>query len=298
MKRLILYLTLLIISGCQAVSQTMPQPTQISTGCSEKPKTALNNPEKIQLNGQKVSKFSQVSVDKSVGYAFEAQAGQKLSYRTTDNICIWLFAPDTTLLASGDLPQSGTYTIQISVPQGSTTFNLEMSLGSLEVAQASVPSPSSQENTTSETSASTSEMPTTSTTEVASISQDEALELVQNWYKAKPRIFGPAFDQSLVDRYATGKLHWDKVKPGGSIDWLRSNNSYYTYDYSQINKVISFSDSGERPSITLNISEELYLHGPKGIDRKSSGEYSATMIYFFEKDNGVWKIYDYYKFNP
>ena len=242
MKRLLLYLSLLIISGCQAVSQTMPQPTQTSTGCPKETKAALTNPEKIQLNSQTVSKSGQVSADKFVGYIFEAQAGQKLSYRTPDNICIWLFAPDTTLLASGDLPQAGTYTLQISVPQGSTTFNLEMSLGSLEVAQASVPSPSSQENTTSETSASTSETPTTSTTEVASISQDEALELVQNWYKAKPRIFGPAFDQSLVDRYATGKLHHDTTKPNGSIDWLRNNDCYYTYNYSEITDVISFSN--------------------------------------------------------
>lgn len=342
MKKLFIFSMLLIISGCQALQKVSPPPqtAQASTGCPEKPKAALTKPEEIQLNSQSLVKSGQASADKSVGYTFTAQAGQKLSYRTNDDICIWIYAPDTQLLSSGELPQTGKYALQVSAPKGSTTFNLEMSLGTLEASQFAVasskeeastsktstsetPSPTIEDSTTSadnSTSTSTSETPSPtiedsttstdnstntstsetpasnfSTTEAADLSQDEAIELVQNWYKAKPYIFGPSFDRSLVEKYATGKLYQDKLKPGGSIDWLSSHNSYYTYKFSTINKVISFFYSGSRPAIIVNVSEELYLHGPKAIDRENSGLYTSDFIYLFEKDNGVWKIYDYKK---
>lgn len=292
MKNLFCYLTLLIIGGCQALSQTSQQLTQIPISCAEKPKVILSkeNVTEISLEDQIVNKSSQASADKTVGYTFTAQAGQKLSYHTKDDVCIWIYTPDNQLLNSGELPQSGKYTLQISAPKGSTTFNLEMSLGTLEASQPSETSSSSAENSTSETSTSTS-----SIVEVANLNQEQALQLVQKWYKAKPQIFGPSFDQSLVEQYATGKLYQDKLKPGGSIDWLRSHDSYYTYDYSRVNNVISFSNSSSRPSIIVNVSEELYLHHPRGIDRKNSGAYNADFIYFFDKDNGVWKLSDYKK---
>lgn len=305
MKKLVLYLTLLIIGGCQALPKVSEQTIQASTGCPEKPKAALTKAEDIQLNSQTVSKSGQASANNSVGYTFEAQAGQKLSYRTTDDICIWLYTPDNKLLSSGEIPQTGKYILQVSAPKGSTTFNLEMSLGTLQASQPSVPSSPAQTPTpisvtptfTSSTPTPTSQTSTLSTTEVADISQDQALDLVQSWYKAKPQIFGPSFDQSLVEQYTTGKLYQNTLKPNGSIDWLRSNDSYYTYDNSTINKVISFSNSVSQPSIIVSISEELYLHGPRGIGWSRSKPYNADFIYFFEKDNGAWKISDYKKLN-
>lgn len=296
MKKLIIFSVLLIIGGCQALPKNLlqTQTLQASTGCSEKPNSnnALSKPEEIQLDSQLITKSGQASADKSVGYTFTAQAGQKLSYRTKDDICIWIYAPDTQLLSSGELPYSGKYVLQVSAPRGSTTFNLEMSLGTLEASQPSVPSPSSAE--TSDTPSTTPAI-SPSATEASDLSQDEALQLVQNWYQAKPQIFGPSFDQSLVERYATGKLYQDTLKPNGSIDWLQSNSSYYTYEYSQINKIRSFQNSGEQPSMIVNISEELYLHGPRGIGWSQSKTYNKDFLYFFSKDNGVWKISDYKK---
>ncbi|MBE9017081.1 DUF4101 domain-containing protein [Chroococcidiopsidales cyanobacterium LEGE 13417] len=296
MKKLLIFSTLLIISGCQALQKASlpPQTAQASTGCPEKPKAALTKPEEIQLNSQSLVKSGQASADKSVGYTFTAQAGQKLSYRTNDDICIWIYAPDTQLLGSGELPQTGKYTLQVSAPKGSTTFNLEMSLGTLEASQPSA-SATTNDNSNSETSTSKAPIFSTSTTEVSDINQDEALELVQNWYKAKPRIFGFPFDRSLVEQYATEKLYQDTLKPNGSIDWLQNNSSYYTYENSQINKILSFQTSGDRPSLIVNISEELYLHGPRGIGWSRSKTYHADFIYFFSKDNGVWKISEYKK---
>ena len=300
MKQLLFYFTLLITCGCQAVSQVSQPSSQTSTGCPEKPKVALrkDNTKDILLTEQTINISGQASADKSVGYTFKAESGQKLSYRTSDDICIWIYRPDTQLLSGGELPQTGTYTLQVSAPKGSTTFNLEMSLGSLQASQPSVPSSPSVDNPTS---TATTESPSvdnptsTATTESADLSQEQALELVNNWYKAKPQIFGPAFDRSLVEQYTTGQLYQKTLKQNGSIDWLRSNGHYYIYESSRITKVMSFSNSGSQPSIMVSIFEKLYLHGPKEIVRKSSGSYKADFIYFFQKSNGIWKIYDYRK---
>lgn len=301
MKKLIIFSILLIITGCQALPKVSEQHLQASTGCSEKPNpnNTLTKPEEIQLDNQSLIKSGQATANKSVGYTFTAQVGQKLSYRTKDDICIWIYTPDNQLLDSGELPQSGKYILQVSAPRGSTTFDLEMSLGTLEASQPSVPSSSSTETSSSSTetydSASTTPTIGPSATEASDLSQNEALQIVHNWYQAKPRMFGFPFDQSLVEQYATGKLYQDTLKPNGSIDWLQSNSSYYTYGYSHINKIQSFHNSGERPSLIVNISEELHLHGPRGIGWNRSKTYSGDFIYFFSKDNGAWKISEYKK---
>lgn len=213
MKKLFLYFTLLMTCGCQALSQASQQSIQTSTGCLEKPKTTLSkdNVEEISLSEQTVSKSGKASADKSVGYTFEAESGQQLSYRTSDDICIWIYTPDNEILNSGELPKNGKYTLQVSAPKGSRTFKLEMSLATPQASQPSVPSsPSIETPTSTEDSTYTSVI-----TEVADLSQDEALELVENWYKAKPQIFGPSFDEILVEKYATGKLYENTLKPNG-----------------------------------------------------------------------------------
>ena len=285
MKKLLIFLPLLITSACQAVSQISEPATQASTGCPPEPKNIPlkhENVKNVLLNSGIVKESSQANADKFVGYAFEAKAGQKLSYRTTDDICIWLYTQDNKLLSSDNLPQDGKYVLQVSAPKGSTTFNLEMTLGSLQANAPSV-SPSPSVTTSIPPSA-------TATTEASDLTQEQALAILQRWFEAKPRIFAPPFDTSLVDELATGKFHYDETKPGGSIDSLRNNNSYYTYNYSRINDVIEFTNSGNRPAIIVSIEEELYLHGPNGIDNEYSGRYKNKYVYYFEKDNGQWKI--------
>lgn len=287
MKKLLIFLPLLMTCGCQALSQISQQATQPSTGCPQEAKAVLNKEDvkEVSLNSKTVKESGQASANKSVGYAFEAKAGQKLSYRTADDICIWLYTQDNKLLNSGNLPQDGKYILQVSAPKGSTTFNLEMGLGTL---QASAPSVSSSPSVTTSSSSS-------ATTEVSDLTQEQAVAIVQRWYNAKSRIFAPPFDTSLVDELTTGQLHYETTKPDGSIAWLRNNNSYYTYNSSRINDVVSYSNTGKQPAIILNIEQELYLHSSKGIDSDNSGTYRGKFIYFFNKENGVWKISEYKK---
>lgn len=307
MKKLLLFLPLLFINcGCQAGSQ---QATQTSTGCPQEPKAQLKkeNVRPVSFNNESLKVSGKATAEQSVGFAFEAKSGQKLNYRTADDICIWLYTQDNKLLNSGDLPQDGKYTLQVSAPKGSTTFNLEMSFGTLQAIAPSVsPSPvenlqAVQENSNTSESQSSANTSTSSsnvtTSEASELTQEQALAIVQRWYSAKPRIFAPPFDTTLVDELATGKFYEDRMKPGGSIDWLRSNNSYYAYNYSRINDVVSYSNKGQKPTIVVSVEEELYLHGANRIDSKNSGLSKGNFVYFFEKDNGVWKISDYYKQN-
>lgn len=210
MNKLFLYFTLLMTCGCQALSQVSQQPTQTSTGCPEKPKAALTKPEEIQLNSQTVSKSGQASADKSVGYIFEAQAGQKLSYSSGDDICIWIYTPDNELISGVELPQSGTYTIQVSAPQGSTTFNLEMGLDTLQESLSSTP-------TSTRSSLSSSRQSDTSALKSAP-KRPAADEFVRDYYlNINNRQYGDAWSKlspkfkSISSSYSDYVQWWNSV---------------------------------------------------------------------------------------
>lgn len=131
----------LIISGCTPSANTQNFTASSSNKCPDKPDAVLDakKVKTINLGSQKITESGMVSQDKSVGYVFEAQAGQKLVYNTTQDVCISVYTPDNQLLNSGVLPITGKYTLQIAIPKGSTTFDLAMNLETESIA--SVPSP-------------------------------------------------------------------------------------------------------------------------------------------------------------
>ncbi|MEB3146837.1 MAG: ARC6/PARC6 family protein, partial [Cylindrospermopsis raciborskii 1523720] len=194
--------------------------------------------------------------------------------------------PDTEIVKGKDLLKTGQYTIQVGAPQGVKNFNLEVGLGDL---QTNI-SPTTESTPTINLDAKENNLQ-----QQHDISQEDAIELIKRWYAAKPQIFGPPFDGNLVDQLTTGNLHTNTIGSAGSVDWLKENQYYYQYNFSNIEGVIEFSNSQDRPYIKVRVSEERYLHGQNGIDQKNSGVYTDNFIYFFEKENGTWKIYDYKK---
>lgn len=290
MKNVWLYVLLLIIGGCNAAGSN-PNSNSVfaDNTCPEKPSSTLDpkNVKAISLNTSGITKESgQLNGGKSLGYTFEAKSGDKLSYKTKNDICIWIFTQDLTLLSNTDLPKSGKYIIQVAAPKGSTSFDLEISLGTVQ-APPNLVSPSPQ--TTSSTPAN---LPPSNTSS-SGLTQEQATQLISNWLNSKSRIFSPPFDRQLVANYTTGPLYADITKPGGSIDWLNNNNSRYDYRNSRISQVLSFDNSGSQPAIKVQIYEERTLYGPKGIDSKQSGSSTKDYIYFFSLENSSWKIYDY-----
>lgn len=299
MKERIVYLTLLMIYGCG--SRIIPTPA--SSNCPEKPTNTLaeKDVQEVVLDEQTLSKSGQASASKSIGYKFAAKSGQKLSFSTDSDICVWLYAPDNQILKGGDLPQTGKYIMQVSALKGSKTFDMNMTLGVLQASASPTPTPSVTVTPNPFGLISTPRPTSTSSlTSGADLSQEQALNIVQEWYAAKPQIFGQSFDTSLVDKLTTGKLYEKTTNSDpefGPIAWLKANNSYYKYNKFEIRRVTSFSNSGKRPYIRVRVFEELYLYGRKGnIAPENSGSFQNDIIYFFEKDNnGIWKIYDYSK---
>ena len=293
LKKLIVYSTCLSIIGCQTIENPLTNVSSnaiSSSGCAEKPIVSLSGKdvETVALNESTITKSGQVSASKNIGYTFTATTGQKLSYSTDADVCLWVFTPDNEILKGGELSKNGKYIIQVAAPQGAKTFDLKMSLGLLETASST---PTASPTNTPENNNSQSSLENDNLQPENDISQEQALELVQKWYAAKPRIFAPPFDRDLLNELATGKLYQRVGGEGGSIDWLQKYNRYYTYNKSAITNIMGFSSSGSRPYIKVRVVEELYLQGEKGIDKTNSGEYKIDYIYFFTKENGTWKIY-------
>ena len=130
MKKLYFQILLLIFYGCQAHKQVFQPVNQTSQSCPEKPKSALrtNNVKEVLQDIKIVKESGQVSANKSIAYTFSGKVGQELKRKTTDDICIWLYTPDNQIINTETLPKTGKYILEITATQGTTSFNLEMSL--------------------------------------------------------------------------------------------------------------------------------------------------------------------------
>jgi ARC6-like, IMS domain len=279
--------------GGQAITNSLlPGPS--SDTCSDMPQGKLDakDVKKISLGTQPVRESKTIRVGQNLAYNFDAKAGDKLSWRTSENICVWVFAPDTKLLKGSDLPINGNYTVQVSVPKGTTTFTLEMGLGN--TLQATNSSTASISSTSQPSSIQTQPTQTTvASASSSSLSQAQATSIVQNWLNSKGRVFGRPFDRQLADQYTTGLRYKQITQPGGSIDWLIANNSYYTYAITRVDNVWAFNISRNSAEIKLRVTEDLTLHNSNGgIDPERSGSTTANYIYYLTQDNGIWKIHD------
>lgn len=306
LHKLILFpLIVLLTSACNAINAQSLTGNQVnfSSGkCPDKPTGSLNinKVEKIQLSSQPVIKSAQAQAGEYLGYTFTAVSGQKLNRETKENICIWVYAPDNQIITGKDLLQTGKYIIQVTAPQGSTAFDLKLSLelpatsdNSQDVSNSSV------SNNATPTVVTDSTISTSTPTSESNFSQEQALELLQEWYTAKPQIFAEPFDTSLAYKLTTGKLYEAITNPtDGSIAWLKANNSYYRFTRHEIQNVIEFSNSKKQAYIKVKLFEELYFYQKGEIKKENSGPYQRDFVFFFaQDDNGTWKISDRAKIN-
>lgn len=130
----LLCLILFAVWGCQKKSELdvppqKPRPIMLANECpSTPPSLDVNNVKPIVLSYQTDRESGRVKSGQSQGYTFEAKSGQKLNYKTSGNICVWVYAPDNQLITSEELPSTGRYTLQVAAMRGATTFELEMEL--------------------------------------------------------------------------------------------------------------------------------------------------------------------------
>jgi hypothetical protein len=281
LKIISIIICLIASYGCQT-GKSNSQSSGNNNVCPDLPQGTLDSKDvkAISISNQPAKESGTVRVGQNLGYTFDAKVGDKLSWRTNDNVCVWIFTPTNKPLKSGDLPDAGKYLVQVSVASGTTTFTLEMGIGNT-VASSPIAATSQPTNT-----------PTT-TASGSSLSQDQATSIVQNWLNAKKKVFAPPFDRQLARQLTTGLRYNQIMQPGGSIDWLVANNSYYTYAITRVDNVWAFDNSKSLVEIKLRITEDLTLHNSNGgIDPESSSRTTANYIYYLAQDNGTWKIHD------
>lgn len=125
------------------------------------------------------------------------------------------------------------------------------------------------------------------------LTQEQARAIVEQWLTVKSQIFAPPFNTDLADQVvAAGPLWTDLTKPDGSIQWLKNNNSYYSYSTIKVNRVIRYMPSPSMPSIVVSVTEVSVLHSPKGSETSSS---TKDWLYTLKEESGRWKIWDYRK---
>ena len=129
------------VNGCLSQNnvdvENIEQVRAITDICPNEPTATLvsSNVEPISLDEGAIAKSGTVSSNKHIGYTFNAQSGQQLQYQTEDDLCLWLYSPENKLVTSTELPTTGKYTLQISTPQGSQSFNLSLGFKAKEVVQ-------------------------------------------------------------------------------------------------------------------------------------------------------------------
>ena len=323
MKKIFIVFILLLISGCEKFPFSKNQDTVLNSNnsniqnsndqCPQQPPSTSKS-EDMDLDNSTTSEILRLKAGEVKVYKFEGEKGKIFEHSYDKDICFWVYDPKGDLInldESLELKMDGTHLVLMSIPEGTVTVNLEMSLQDKAkpvVKNSPLPSTDNKtqnnqiennpiDNNSKNVNVSrNSPPPQRPTRPTHDITQREALNIVEGWYSAKGQIFGYPFDRSLLNKYATGNTYYENGEKdgGGSIAWLQRNNCYYTYGYSNIENIVAFNNSGNRPYLKVRVFEKLQLHGPKNLgcgNRPKS--YRTNVTYWFAKDSGKWKITDY-----
>lgn len=291
MKKIVLLLSLLALAGCSQFSA----PESATDGgtnadCPTESGTLASKPEKITLASNPTRLTGSLQANKDVAYRFEGKQGQKLSFSSASNtVCAVVYSWDLKPfnIENLSLPADGEYTIQLSSLEASQTYEIDMGLdiGVVAVSPAVSSPPTVPDVSEEEAIANSSQ----------ALAEAEAVKIVQSWLDAKSKIFAPPFNLSLVNSLtvANGPIHKRTTGSSGSVQWLKDNGFYYTYRDSTINRIVSYGPAANgRMSLKVEITEDLSLYSPRGLDRSKSGRSTDIYEYILAKDGSTWKLYD------
>jgi len=128
----------------------------------------------------------------------------------------------------------------------------------------------------------------------SNLDEQESIEIVRKWWSKRSSIFAPPYNTYVAqDVIAQGGPLWrDLTKTNGPVDWLRKNNTWHSYQQTNIEKIKSFDNRSNpnRPVLVLLIRTKTTKHTPKGSKVASS---TKDFTYSFAREYGVWKIWDY-----
>ncbi len=128
---------------------------------------------------------------------------------------------------------------------------------------------------------------------VTTISQQQAIDLINQWLQAKQQIFAPPFDRRLVAKLTTGELSTALTKPDGTLTWLKNNNAYYRFGVQKVESVQQFVANGDKAAIEVDLTEDRTLYRNGRVDASQTAFATQLIRYSLESVNGTWKITDY-----
>ncbi|MCA6536930.1 MAG: DUF4101 domain-containing protein [Pseudanabaena sp. M135S2SP2A07QC] len=125
-----------------------------------------------------------------------------------------------------------------------------------------------------------------------SLTEDEARQLIVNWQNAKPSVFAAPFDRQIASQYTTGSLLQDIIKPNGSIDWLRQNNSYYKYGFRSVGTPRFISKDNFQAVIEVRLIEQYTMYRNGRVIEGESDYYDKVVRFVLRREDSNWKISD------
>lgn len=125
------------------------------------------------------------------------------------------------------------------------------------------------------------------------ITQQQAVDLINQWLEAKSEIFAPPFNQTQLSRFATGELYASLANPNGLLDWLKNNRAYYRYGVQKVDAVERFAADRDRATIELKITEDRTLYQDGAVNPQHTDFSTKPVRYTLERVDGRWKIADY-----
>jgi hypothetical protein len=246
-----------------ACSQNQPVNQVITSQCPSQPTAVLeiNNVKPISLGFQTINETGMVTNNKSLGYTFTAKSGDKLVYKTNQDICIWIYTPDNQLITNPILPLDGKYTVQLAAIKGSTTFNL-----GLELQNDADKSLSSAQPTPLETSQTNIE--NSPRKDAADFIRNHYLSLNNREYSQTWNQLSNQFKNNRSGTYAEYQQWWDSVKEIkiGDVKIVNDNGNNVTLDielwyYMNTGKIAQ--DSRSRIYLIWNQNDNRWLINDK-----------------------------------
>jgi hypothetical protein len=259
-RPILLYMNLYFLTAC---SQNQPVNQVITSQCPSQPTAVLeiNNVKPISLSSQTINETGMVTNNKSLGYTFTAKSGDKLVYKTNQDICIWIYTPDNHLITNPILPLDGKYTVQLAAIKGSTTFDL-----GLELENDADKSLSSVEPTPLETSQTPLE--NSPRKDAADFIRNHYLSLNNREYSQTRNQLSDEFKNKYSGTYAEYQQWWDSVKEIkiGDVKIVNDNGNNVTLDvelWYYMNNGKTVQDSRNRIYLIWNQNDNTWLINDK-----------------------------------
>ncbi|BAY80460.1 hypothetical protein NIES25_69480 (plasmid) [Nostoc linckia NIES-25] len=265
-------LTTLIFLLITACSQNSNQTDVTSSECPKKAQSILDNSNVkiISLSDKTINESAIVNSNKSIGYSFEGKADQKLSYKTNQDICIWIYTPDNQILNSGVLPMNGKYTIQISALRGNTTFDLAMNLETITEVSNSLTttvSPASVTTLTPTYSKSNFSTEKSQKPDADSFVRNHYIALNNRRYSETWSHLSPQF-KNLSESYSKYQQWWNSVREIkiGNIEIINQSSNTATVDaelWYLMNNGRNVKDTKSRIDLIWDSDNDIWLFNDK-----------------------------------